>query len=392
MRRTVAVAASLLLTACSSDLVVTSTSSARSPDGPTTTSTVPATSLPTNTPAPAPAPATSAPGTSPAASSTTSTTGGEIELEPAWYPQLGAAAADLSTGNAAVSVSVRRVGAQPYDVAIGRRDDGAPVVPSTPFVLASVSKLFTAVAVARLVQTGAIADTDPVPWGDLGIAHDPAWDTVTVRDLLDHTSGMPVNRRSWLDEPTPCSVPLEQALAAPPTDTRGTWRYSNGNYCALGLLVEELTGLPMGAAVGELVLGPVGVTVPDEAYLARDGERPMAAPYPKGVARLLRLGGAGEWIASAGGVAAALAAITPADREVLRFPGLMVDQYGWGHTGTLDGAKACAWVVDAGRTVVVALVAGQRPGTGGGVCDRLVPALVADLGLPALGEPVRLPM
>jgi hypothetical protein len=70
----------------------------------------------------------------------------------------------------------------------------------------------------------------------------------------------------------------------------------------------------------------------------------------------------------------------------------MVDQYGWGHTGTLDGAKGCAWVVDAGRTVVVALVAGQRPSTGGGVCDRLVPALVADLGLPALGEPVRLPM
>jgi CubicO group peptidase (beta-lactamase class C family) len=300
--------------------------------------------------------------------------------------------ADLSTGNAAVSVSVRRVGAQPYDVAIGRRNDGAPVAPATPFVLASVSKLFTAVAVARLVEAGVIADTDPVPWADMGIAPDPAWDTVTVRDLLDHTSGMPVNRRSWLDDPAPCSVPLEQALAAPPTDMRGAWRYSNGNYCALGLLVEELTGLPMGDAVGQLVLGPAGVAVPDEAYLARDGERPTAAPYPKGLQRLLRLGGAGEWIASAGGVADAVAAITPADREVFRFPGLMVDQYGWGHTGTLDGAKGCAWVVDDGRTVVVALVAGQRPSTGGGVCDRLVPALVADLGLPALGEPVRLPM
>jgi CubicO group peptidase (beta-lactamase class C family) len=387
MRRTASLAAALVLvaTACSSDLAVTS----RSTDAPRagassvetttpTTSDPPSTTTTTTT--------TTVPVTTTAAVSTT-----VAEPAPAWYPQLGAAAAALSIGNGAVSVSVRRVGVQPYDVAIGNRNDGGLAVPSTPFVLASVGKLFTAVAVARLVAEGRIAASDRVPWSAMGLPRDPVWDTVTVRELLDHTSGMPVNQRSWLDEPATCEEPLEQAMAAPPTSSRGTWRYSNGNYCALGLLVEHLTGRPMGEAVDELVLGPAGVAVPDEAYLARDGEQPTAAPYPKGVRRLLGLGGAGEWLASAPATAAVVAAITPADRVVLGFPGLMVDQYGWGHTGTVDGAKTCAWVIDSGRTVVVALVAGGRPGTGGAVCDRLVPALAADLGLPPLGDPVRLP-
>lgn len=376
--------AALALAACSDDRAVTTGSSSR-PD-PATTTTVPVTTVPVTT-----VPVTTVPTTTVTTSTVAATTTSTVALRPAWYPQLGAAIASLSTGNAAVSVSVRRVGVEPYDVSIGSRNDGARAEPSTPFVIASVSKLFTAVAVARLVEDGRIADTERVPWAAMGLAHDPAWDSVTVRELLDHTSGMPENRTSWLDQPAACTAPLASALATPPTATRGTWRYSNGNYCALGLLVEHLTGLPMGDAVEQLVLAPAGASVPGDAYLARDGERGTAAPYPKGVRRLLGLGGAGEWLATAPAVAAVVASITPTDREVLRFPGLMLDQYGWGHTGTLDGAKACAWVIDDGSTVVVALVAGQRPSTGGGVCDRLLPAITADLGLPLLGDPVRLP-
>ncbi|MEX0846777.1 MAG: serine hydrolase domain-containing protein [Ilumatobacteraceae bacterium] len=391
MRRTAAVVAVLVLTACSGDLVVTAGASSRLTD-PTSSTTAPSTTSPSTTTSAAPTPTTTTSSSTTTTSSTmtTSSTSVGAMLEPAWYPQLGAAVADLSAGNASVSVSVRRVGVEPFDMALGVRNDGAPADSSTPFVLASVSKLLTAVAVARLVEDARITEDDPVPWSAMGIAHDPAWDSVTVRELIDHTGGMPVNQRSWLDDPSPCSVPLEEALAGPPTGTRGTWRYSNGNYCALGLLVEHLSGLTMGDAVSELVLAPAGVL--DGPYLARDDERPTAAPYPRGVARLLRLGGAGEWLASSSDVADVVAAITPTDRAVVRYPGLMVDQYGWGHTGTLDGAKTCAWVIDADRTVVVALVAGERPGTGGGVCDRLLPALAADLGLPALGKPVRFPI
>jgi hypothetical protein len=69
----------------------------------------------------------------------------------------------------------------------------------------------------------------------------------------------------------------------------------------------------------------------------------------------------------------------------------MADQYGWGHTGTVDGAKACAWVLDGGRTIVVGVISGNRPSTGGRLCDALVSALAVDLGEWA-GEPVRTPV
>jgi hypothetical protein len=80
--------------------------------------------------------------------------------------------------------------------------------------------------------------------------------------------------------------------------------------------------------------------------------------------------------------------VTAADLELITFPGIMVDNYGWGHTGTVDGAKACAWVMENGRTVVTAFVAGNRPSTGSRLCDVIVPALADDLGFGA-GPPVR---
>ena len=89
-------------------------------------------------------------------------------------------------------------------------------------------------------------------------------------------------------------------------------------------------------------------------------------------------------------MAALLSSVTAADRAMLSLPGVMVDQYGWGHTGTVDGARACAWVMEDGRTVIAATVAGSRPSTGGRLCDQVVPALAQDLGIFA-GPPVRLP-
>ena len=286
-----------------------------------------------------------------------------------------------------VSVTVLRDGLPILAVADGPAVDGSAITTDTPFVVASVSKLVTALTVARLAEAGMVEVGAPVPWTAMGLAHDPSWDAVTVRDLLDHTSGMPVAQPSWLGEPGSCSIPLAAALALPPTPTRGTWRYSNGNYCALGLLVEHVTGARLDAAAAQLVFGPAGITGP---HLSVDGPQPGDAPYAKGVARLERLGGAGTWLASTDDLAAMLLSIRAADGATLMWPGIMADQYGWGHTGTVDGAKACAWVMDGGRVVVVGAVSGPRPASGGELCDVLVSALAVDLGVWS-GEPFRTP-
>jgi len=293
----------------------------------------------------------------------------------------------LVRGNDAVSVSVVRDHAQVFGLAAGIGASGQPVTPDTPLVLASVSKLITALTIARLVEAGKVMLDQPVPWDAMGIAHDPAWNDVTVRELLTHTSGMPIARASWLDKPGGCPVPLAEAMARPPTATRGRWTYSNGNYCALGLLVEQITGGSQQQAAERLVFEPIGVTGPhstSEGLLAGDG------PYEEGVARLERLGGAGTWMASTDDISLMLDSVTAADRETLAWPAIITDQYGWGHTGTVDGAKACAWVMEGGRTVVTAIVAGDRPSSGGRVCDAVLPALAADLGVWA-DKPVRNP-
>jgi D-alanyl-D-alanine carboxypeptidase len=360
---------------------------------PPLTTSVPVTSSPdaiespTSTSLPA-GPSTTDPSTSSTSSSTsTSSTTTTIDVGPIDYNALSAAATSLVEGNVAVSVSVWRNGIVDFQFSSGTRVDGRPVDGDSPFVIASVSKLVTALSIARLVEQGRIGLFDPVPWTDMGVRHHPAWSTVTVRQLLAHTSGMPEARATWLDDPGPCSAPLEQAMAEPPTETLHSWRYSNGNYCALGLLVEHMTDVDLADAAYRLVFEPAGVSGP---FLSTDGVLPSSVPYLKGLSRLSRLGGAGSWLASTDDVAAMLSAVTDADLVTLEWPGIIFDQYGWGHTGSLDGAEACAWVLQDGYTVITAFVSGTKPNTGGKVCDRVVPALAVDLGAFA-GEPVRNP-
>lgn len=287
-----------------------------------------------------------------------------------------------------MSLSVWRDGEPALQLAHGDDRGGGPVTTETPMVVASVGKLVTALTVARLAEAGLVDVHAPVRWADLGVEPHLAWHDVTVRELLDHTSGMPVARERWLDDPGPCSIPLAEVMQRPPSGDRGRWVYSNGNYCALGLLVESLTAGRYDVAARRFVFGPAGLAGP---RLTVDGPAATDGPYARDIARFDRLGAAGSWLAGTDHVAAMLASVTARDLETLRWPGVFIDQYGWGHTGTVAGASACAWALDDGRTVMAATVAGSRPSTGGGVCDAILPALSLDLGLGDRDRPDRSP-
>jgi D-alanyl-D-alanine carboxypeptidase len=285
-----------------------------------------------------------------------------------------------------VSLTVRRDGVPVVTRVSGSTIDGAPATSDSPMVVASVSKLLTATMVARLDQAGVLDVDAPVPWGRLGLAPHPSWGDVTPRELLNHISGMPVARASWFTGTGDCRTHLSTLVAGPPRTHRGSWTYSNGNYCALGLLVEAVTGRPLDDAAQTLLFDPLGAT----GIHTTDEALPTDVAYQLGNERLSRLGGAGTFVVSTDDLTATLAAVTPLDHEVMTWPGLIVDQYGWGHTGTVDGAKSCAWTLEGDRTVVAATVSGGSPATGGDVCDRVVVAVATDLGI-AAGEPDRTP-
>jgi len=265
--------------------------------------------------------------------------------------------------------------------------DGAPTSSDSPMVVASVSKLLTAALVARLDETGLVGVDAPTPWSLMGLTPHPEWNDVTPRELLIHASGMPVVRSQWFVRSDDCRSFLSTLIDAPPQSHRGRWTYSNGNYCALGLLVEAVTGIPLDDAAQSILLDPIGAS---GIHLTTDGQLPGDVGYAPGVDRLSRLGGAGTFLVSTDDLAAVMGSITAADSNVMTWPGLMVDQYGWGHTGSVTGAVSCVWVMESDRTVVAATVAGNRPATGGDVCDRVVPAIATDLGIPA-GRPDRSP-
>ncbi len=368
----------------------TTTTSPATTTSTTTTTTSPATTAPTTTSPTTtivvtPATTTTAPPPTTTSPSTTTTT---VEpLPDATLPATHEAFERLARANRAAQMTVVRDGRTVFTAASGTTIEGSDASSDSPMVVASVSKLVTAITIARLEQAGALVVADPVPWADLGLTPHPAWNDVTVRELLDHHSGMPVVRSSWFGGSGDCASYLPTLVDSPPQAHRGQWRYSNGNYCALGLLVEQATGQPLDQAAQSLVFDPIGR---DGLHLSVDGHRPSDVEYRLGTARLSRLGGAGTFIVSTYDLAAMAASVTFADLGVLLWPGVFNDQYGWGHTGTIDGAKSCVWSFESGRTVVAATVAGNSPSTGGGVCDVTVPAIASDLGLPVV-RPDRTP-
>jgi len=122
-----------------------------------------------------------------------------------------------------------------------------PVQNATPFPVASVTKTFMAALVVQLAQEGRFGLDDRLVRYLPGANVNPA---VTVRQLLDHTSGIAdffsnseidtaiLDCRTCVWTPAKSLSYVGKQLFAPGT----RWSYSNTNYLLLGQLVEAVTG------------------------------------------------------------------------------------------------------------------------------------------------------
>ncbi|UVS76597.1 serine hydrolase [Actinokineospora sp. UTMC 2448] len=161
-----------------------------------------------------------------------------------------------------------------------------PMRPDTVFDVASVSKLFTSLAVMCLVEDGEVAVTDPVA------EHVPEFAAngkaaITVEQLLTHTSGMEPWIPLWRDWPDRESR-LRAALERAPRDEPGTrYVYSDLNLIALGVLVERVSGVGLDEFLAQRITGPLGLD--DTGYNPTDVERTAATEYqatpPRGMVR-----------------------------------------------------------------------------------------------------------
>ena len=174
-----------------------------------------------------------------------------------------------------------------YAEGFGRADDeGRTVTPQTPFDLASVSKMLTAIAVYQQIEAGSLELDDRVqdhlPWFG---TDEPALAEVTVADLLGHTSGWTthdgiVNILDEDDAGDAIELNVRRLARTAPTNERGAFEYSNANYDVLAHLVEVVTGIGFDDYLKSEVFGPLGMTHSHTSWVDAAADDAASGFYP----------------------------------------------------------------------------------------------------------------
>ena len=155
----------------------------------------------------------------------------------------------------------------------------------------SASKTFVAVVVMQLVQEGKVGLDEPIETYLPGLIKGEGIDgsKITVRQLLQHTSGLP----EYTDT-TPGSGDifqikdhyaqprdlLDTALSKPAAFEPGTqWKYTNTNYIVLGMLIERVSQRPVGEQIDQRIVKKLGLS---HTYLPGNGEKKLHGPHPQG--------------------------------------------------------------------------------------------------------------
>jgi CubicO group peptidase (beta-lactamase class C family) len=163
---------------------------------------------------------------------------------------------------------------------------GRPIMPQTSFLIASLSKSFTALAIMQLVEAGQIDLDAPVqrylPW--FRVADADASTRITVRDLLNQTSGLStlsgnsdfITRDSddGAQERLVRGLSTTSLSSAPGTN----FEYSNANYATLGAIVAAVSGQSYEQYVEDHIFTPLDM---QNSFMYRDEARQhgMAAGY-----------------------------------------------------------------------------------------------------------------
>ncbi|MFU0442391.1 serine hydrolase domain-containing protein [Streptomyces sp. BG2AG] len=306
---------------------------------------------------------------------------------------------------------VRKDGRTSSLVSGSARLGGKVPVPRDGYVRAgSNTKTFTAVVVLQLVAEGKVELDEPIETYLPGVVRGQGIDgrKITVRQLLQHTSGLPnytehIGLEDFEKVQHTFFQPhdlLTAALAHPADFAPGTkWKYSNTNYLLAGMLIEKVTERPVQEQITERVIRKAGLR---HTSWPQPGDQTLPRPHARGYALSSVEDGkvidATRMDPSWGGAAGQLIS-TPSDlakfarqlldgkllapaqlaemRKTVDAPLMPGWRYGlgvfsiplscggeyWGHGGDIDGYETRGGATDDGRAVGLAVTA--LPGTFG---------------------------
>ncbi len=136
---------------------------------------------------------------------------------------------------------------------------------NTVFIIGSVSKSFTALAVMQLVESGRVALDAQISQFLPDFVNTPIA-KVTIRQLLSHTSGLSLvqgnlSQNDYSMHQNALSKRVERLASIVPKSPPGVrWEYSNANYQILGRLIEVVSGQSFAAYIENKILQPIGMT------------------------------------------------------------------------------------------------------------------------------------
>lgn len=200
---------------------------------------------------------------------------------------LACAAADAATtpDAAAVSAYAERLLAQTYAadgpgaaVLVARGDEllfrgargqasvelAVPLTPDQVFRIGSVTKQFAAAGLLKLIEAGKLGLDDPL---SEFLPDYPNAAKITVRQLLDHTSGVKsyTDLAGVMDGPIRRDLPtakLVDSFKDQPVDFAPgeRWAYNNSGYVLVGAVIEAASGKPWHVQLDESLFAPLGLT------------------------------------------------------------------------------------------------------------------------------------
>ncbi|WP_329124589.1 serine hydrolase domain-containing protein [Streptomyces sp. NBC_01465] len=187
---------------------------------------------------------------------------------------------------ALASVEDRDGRTRTYTAGVGDLATGAKVPADGRVRAGSNTKSFTAVVMLQLVGEGRIRLDAPVDRYLPGLVRGKGNDgrRITVRQLLQHTSGLPNYTEYGLQlrhyEPREL---VDIALAHQARFEPGKkWEYSNTNYVLAGLIIQKVTGRSLAEELDRRIIEPVGL---HDTYFPAPGDATVRGPHPHGYDR-----------------------------------------------------------------------------------------------------------
>jgi len=174
-------------------------------------------------------------------------------------------------------------------------EDKTTLQRDTIFHCTSVSKLFTAMGIMKLVEQGKLTLSDRLcdiaSW--MSIA-DKRWKNITIGYMLTHNSGLTdVNDYHWEEHKTDENALREYALSDEVAGRKLLWepgagfRYSSMAYDLLGLVIAEVSGMTFEDFMKREIFDPLGMD--DTTFISEEDLTDIAMPHSKGLDRVIRL-------------------------------------------------------------------------------------------------------